>query len=356
MTTATTSVINALNPLRMINDFVKDVWTGSATDGAHRSLDPRRSGSRIMYCVLSLMLRYTARVWGPPSDVLLDRDSSGVQQREQTNSVADGITTRFATSLRSDLSLFSQRPMGSGQSNLSSTDGSVSKHERDRTSSSAVAVPRLSTELPKERRQAQSSLVLPILEPIFEIRPLDVIVGIISIFFQEQDEFGALPTFEETWKSYEDDKDRAGGARGYEDGENNSTKNSENVAQMACQMLHALDFATADVVVHCVKIIFEKAVKWDTSVTEAAEGRAQSTLRQQAQSAVNALITESAASVTKLGNDGTGKAQRQRHVDLSSIGQTAPNDPSAPLPGGASGINCHILSRLLAVLGLKVGF
>lgn len=244
VTDATSAVINALNPLRMINDFVKDVLIGGGSDGTQRSLDPRRSGGRVLFCHLPRVVRNVARVWGPSADI----------QSETENS------------------------------------GELSRGER-------ATPPRLSTELPRERRQAQRASVLSILEPIFELRPVNVVAAIIVIFYREQDEYGAL------LNAYDDAK----------------------LTRMACNLLHAMDYATPDVVISCVKTIFEKAVKWDGSSVEATEGRAQVALRQQAQSAIKGLVLKGFSSLAA--------------AEIASIGKMASNNYSSPLPGGATGID-----------------
>lgn len=277
MSTTTASMINALNPLRMINDFVKDVWIGSGVDNTHRSLDPRRSGARALFCLIPTVVRDVALVWGPSVEFQID--GSGVEDEVSAREGSSGFVS-------------SNAHIGG----FSGSDRNRARFER------VVGPPRLSAELPRERRQAQRASVLSILEPIFEIRPLDVVASTVSIFYEEQDEFGVLPSL------------------GTE---------KESPANMACQMLHALDSATSDVVVHCVKIIFEKAVKWENGSAEAIEGRLQATLQQQARSAVNGLLS--------VENDGV--ALSERSIDVSSIGKMAPNDHLSPLPGGSTGID-----------------
>lgn len=330
----TSSMMNALNPLRMINDFVKDVWTGSAADGTHRALDPRRSGARILFCLTPLILRHVARVWGPPSDFQLDASPTVLAQTENMSDdyAIMGMGNSSTSFAASGSHSFSRSSIGSGSgSGMPNFSAGVGHHGvaggRDR-STPLSSLPRLSTELPKERRQAQRSLVLSILEPMFEIRPLDVVAGIISIFYHEQDEFGALPSGDKQNGSETDTKS------GFTD----KKKNVGSVARMACHMLHALDSATVEVVVQCVKIIFEKAIKWDVSVAEAAEGRAQATLRQHAQSAISALVAESVASIGRTEPSNTDRSISAL-VDLSSVGKMAPNDHTAALPGGTNGVN-----------------
>lgn len=251
VTNATTAVISALNPLRMINDFVKDVIIGSGADPTSRLLDPRRSGARTLFCLLPNIVFNIANVWGPPTEVL-------------------------------------------------------SEEENDSLSPERIGPPRLSTDLPRERRQVQRAAVLSILEPIFELRPVDTVASIITLFYNEQDEFGAM----------------------------SNIKEDKGVARMACHMLHAIDFATPDVVVNCVKIIFEKAAKWDPESVEALEGRAQALLRQRASSTIQKLISSSSPLTSQ--------------VDVSNIGKMASNDHASPLPGGSTPID---LSQGLSLSG-----
>lgn len=243
VTNATSAVINALNPLRMINDFVKDVLIGGGSDGTHRILDPRRSGARVLFCHLPSIITNVARVWGPSPETQNEGETS-------------------------------------------------TEHLGER-----AGPPRLSTELPRERRQAQRASVISILEPIFELRPVDLVASIITMFYIEQDEFGALSDAIE----------------------------HDSLTKMACHMLHSMSTATPEAVTTCVKTIFEKAMKWDSAGPEAAEGRAQAMFRQQADSAIKGLISKGPGSMSP--------------ADIASIGKMAANHYSSPLPGGAAGID-----------------
>lgn len=238
VTNATSAVMSALNPLRMINDFVKDVLIGSGADISNRLLDPRRSAARLLFTALPNVILNIARVWGP-SD--------------------------------------SQKEVESRKDELEGT------------------APRLSTELPRERRQAQRASVVSILEVFFEVRPVDVIAGIVAIFYREQDEYGVLT----------------------------SSTEKESIARISCHMLHAMDFATPDAVVGCVKTLFEKASKWVDSSVEANEGRAQATLRQKALEEIDTIVSHVTTPI--------------ENIPILSIGKCAATDQNAPIPGGTFG-------------------
>eukprot|EP00178_Gracilaria_changii_P012262 TRINITY_DN346_c0_g1_i5.p1 TRINITY_DN346_c0_g1~~TRINITY_DN346_c0_g1_i5.p1 ORF type:complete len:1779 (-),score=222.83 TRINITY_DN346_c0_g1_i5:2761-8097(-) len=245
---ATTSMISAINPLRMINDFVKDVLSGSGSDGALRRYDPRRGAARVLFCILPSVIENIAVVWGPSKEA----------------QIVEGTRSRHHIS---------------NEDNLPPS--------------------RLSTELPRERRQAQRSAVLSLLEPIFELRSMDVIAAIISLFTKELDAVGLT----------EDSK-------------------SDDPARMAVHMLHALDYATPDVVVNGVKLIYEKAVHWEPRATEASEGRIQQAIRKKAMATVKKLIA----------NSSTGSVPIE---ELKSIGQNAPAGNASTLPGGSTGLDLN---------------
>lgn len=247
VTTATSSMISAINPLRMINDFVKDVLSGSGSDGMHRLFDPRRSAARILFCSLPNLIESVAKVWGPSKEA------------------------QVSESIRA-------------------------KHPSD---GHAIPPSRLSTELPRERRQAQRFAVLSLLEPIFELRSTDVIASVIALFVKEQDEVG-LPKDE----------------------------NLNSYAKMAVHMLHALDYATPDVVVNAVKFIYEKATRWDGASADASEGRLQQTFRKKSYAAIQKVIT----SVM------TGNYESE---ELKSIGQNAPASQSSAIAGGSTGLDLN---------------
>lgn len=246
VTNATSAVINALNPLRMINDFVKDVLTGGGSDSTHRLLDPRRSAARLLFIILPDIVMNIAYVWGPSSD-----------GRTRVEIESDGVHSS--------------------------------------------GLPRLSMELPRERRQAQRASVLSILEPIFEIRPADAIAGVVTILYKEQDEFGSL----------------------------DSVPEKDSVSRMACHMLHGMDFATPDVVVGCIRTIFDKANKWDNNSAEAKEGRAQSSLRRHSVEKLKTMVNQ---------------APFSKDIDVSMVGKCAANDFNSALPGGVTGIDLSLNS------------
>lgn len=238
---ATNAMINALNPLRMINDFVKDVLTGGGPNGAYRLLDPRRCAARLLVITLPSIVLQAAHVWGPTSEVHLVE----------------------------------------------------SENSADRSSIDGVEPPRLSTELPRERRQAQRSSVLSILEPLFELRPVDVIAAAIGIFCSEQDEYGTMPPKLE----------------------------GDAPSKTICHMLHAMDFATPEVVVTCVKLIFEKAAKWDAKSPDAVEGRGQASLRKETETFANSIVSQGFDTLDD-------KSQ--------AFGRMAPINNTSPLPGGVT--------------------
>lgn len=250
VTATTAAVMNAINPLRMINDFVKDVLGGSGSEGAQRLLDPRRSGARLLFCLFPALLKSIAYVWEPSEEI------------------------------------------------------DASEHIAPRTGSDAP--PRLSTELPRERRQAQRASVLAIVEPIYELRPTDVVSAIVALASEDQDEFGSI-------------KQGEGGVM---------------MSQTACDILQALDDVTPDAVLSATKTIFDKAVKWDSSNTEAKDGRVQASFRQKASNAVASIMRGGSASVSE--------------EDLKAIGRMAPGENSVSLPGGTSGLEL--------VQGLYTGF
>lgn len=241
---AATAMINAINPLRMINDFVKDVLSGTGSDSAQRVFDPRRSGARILFCLLPSILKHLGQVWGPLAE----------------SSVID---------------------IGFSGASLRMDDGSPL---------------RLSTELPKERRQAQRASVIAVLEPVFELRQTDVVASVIALFAAEQENFGAM-----------------------------NEENIESSAKVACQILHALEEATPDVIVACTGWIFEKSARWDASRVDAKEGRSQLMLREKARDVISRI--------TEIGT---------RNLDaneIKTIGQVAPGEVGSVLPGGTVGLD-----------------
>lgn len=247
VTATTTAMINAINPLRMINDFVKDVLSGTGSEGAHRLLDPRRSGARILFSLLPGIVENIAKVWGP---------------------LAEGNYVEAS---------------------------SVARVSPVRDS----GAPRLSTELPRERRQAQRASVIAILEPIFELRPTDVVASVIALFCSEQNDVGVI-------------------------GEERSTGCS---SRMACQMLHAMDDVSPDIVISSVKSVFESAVKWDPTSADAKEGKSQASLRQRALQVVRNLVR---SNICDIGDD-----------DIKAIGRLVPGETGSALPGGTIGLELN---------------
>lgn len=244
-TNVTAAMINAINPLRMINDFVKDVLSGSGSDGSHKFFDPRRSAARVLFSLLPEIVENCALVWGPsPGAHILDK-RPGTQHASNSNNIP----------------------------------------------------PRLSTELPRERRQAQRTSVLSVLEPIFQLRPTDVIASIIALFGRDQDDCGTMS-------------------------ENQTSVSSWKVASY---MLHALDSATPAVIVSAVKSIIEKSMKWDRTSNEASEGRAQAVLRAKARVAVQKLLSSGLEELS----DG----------DMKIVGRIAPGEASSSLAGGTNGLD-----------------
>ncbi|CAN8076930.1 unnamed protein product [Agarophyton chilense] len=246
--TTTSSMMSAINPLRMINDFVKDVLSGSGSDGVLRLYDPRRSAARVLFCILPNLIGSIAIVWGPSKEAQL-------------------------------------------------IEGIRSKHHI--TNDDALPPSRLSTELPRERRQAQRSAVLSLLEPVFELRSMDVIAAVIALFTKDVDDLSLAP------KSKKDDP-----------------------TCMAVHMLHALDYATPEVVANGVKVIYEKAVHWENGAVDASEGRIQHTIRNKAAATIQKLVTNGAKEVLL-------------PEELGSIGQNAPAGQASTIPGGSVGLDLN---------------
>ncbi|KAI0563267.1 Dopey protein [Gracilaria domingensis] len=245
---ATTSMISAMNPLRMINDFVKDVLSGSGSDGTLRLYDPRRGAARLLFCILPGLVENIAIVWGPSKEAQM-------------------------------------------------VEGTRSKHHI--ANEDALPPSRLSTELPRERRQAQRSAVLSVLEPIFELRSMDVIAAVIALFTRELDEVGLT-----------------------------REAKANDPSKMAVHMLHAMDYATPDVVVNGVKSIYEKAVHWGAGSVDASEGRVQQAIRNKSLTAVKKLIA-------------SGSTEKLIAEELKSIGQNAPAGQASTLPGGSTGLDLN---------------
>lgn len=195
---ATVSMMNAINsPFRMFNDFVKDVFTGATQDGLAHLVDPRRSAARALHMHLPPLVRAVAQTWGPQKDPVTIADLRASTQRGRVDGRRE------------------QPPRG-------------------------LPEPRLSRELPRERRQAQRDAVLSVIEPLFASRPTDVVASIVTLFC------GPTP---------------------------GNSKRSGTVQTMAVDMLHAVDLATPDVVVSCAAEVLDLAMKWDQKSVLAEDGK-----------------------------------------------------------------------------------
>lgn len=236
-------MMEAINPMRMI-DFVKDKLSGQGSENVHRMLDPRRSGARILFCLLPRIMENLAAVWGPGSDTIMNQNAAD----------------------------------------------SMFVHLREK------GPPRLSTELPRERRQAQRASILSIVEPIFQLRPTDVIASVIALFSCSQSDFGTLSEREST----------------------------SSIPAMACQVLHAVDNASVAVVISSVKTIFESAVKWDSSSLDAQGGKTQAAFRQKARQILRLFV-----------DSGSSKISEE---DIRDIGRLSPVETDSSIPGGLSGL------------------
>lgn len=196
----TASMMSAMNnPFRMLNDFVSNVFTGSGTDGLSRNMDPRRSAARALFMHLPALVEAIVQTWGPQSD------------------------SSIATSVGSGIG---RRPSTTGKPPLSDP-----------------ATPRLSRELPRERRQAQRSAVLSVVAPLFESRPTDVVAGIVAMFC----------------------------------GSNHQHPKSglRALRSMSIDMLRAVPMATPELVVTCASELLQLAMKWSNVSTIAEDGKLQ---------------------------------------------------------------------------------
>jgi Dopey, N-terminal len=215
---ATMSMMSAINsPFRMLNDFVKDVFTGSASDGLAQFADPRRNAARVLYMHLPALIYAVVQTWGPQKDLSLAPTRSESQLNRTT---------------------------------------AVTLIESSRVSRNAP-IPRLSRELPRERRRAQREAVLGVVEPLFASRPTDVIAAIVTLFCGSNDVL---------------------------DGD------SACLRSRAIDMLRALDLATPEIVVSCAAEILELAMKWDLKSVSAEEGRVHMERRFAATKAVANLV------------------------------------------------------------------
>lgn len=252
--TATMSVMNAFNsPFRMFNDFVKDVFTGSAAESLAHLTDPRRNAARALYMHLPSLVRAVVRTWGPqaePGQIL--SNFGRLPSRRNTLSPTDNVQ-------------LSRSPL----------------------------VPRLSQELPRERRHAQRDAVLAVVEPLFATRPTDVVAAIATLFCGPADAKDVDGTCERT---------------------------------MAIDMLQSIDLATPEIVVSCAGEVLELAMKWDMKSNMAEEGRRQMEQRAAAVQAVTSLVSVGVS-------DGLGE------VDALRKGSTTTERASAETVGGDRAAN-----------------
>lgn len=251
-------VINAMNPLRML-DFVKDVFTGTATFGGQRNMDPRRSAARILFWFLGSIVRGVAEVWGPNADV----HGSVSSRTDRDNS------------------------MNRGTSLLSPVKGNA---------------PRLSKDLPRERRHAQRIAVLSVVEPLFQLRPIDVIAAVVALFKPKYDDGGAIYEFE------------SGNA----------------LPVLAVRVIHAIETSSPEIIISSVSVILDQALKWDAKGLAAADGRENSHVRETARVAVKGLVEP---------------ASKDQPIDLSPVGQIT----SSALAGGLDSVIAENASGMYSV-------
>lgn len=136
------AMMTAMNPLRMINDFVKDVFTGTGSNSQDGPHDPRRDAARSVFAHLPAIVRAIVQTWGPATEGTAAPDS---HQLEAGNEMHTTIA---------------RPPLAS----------------------------RLSHELPRERRKAQRRAVLAVAEPLFGHRPIDVLAAIVTLFREPTEE------------------------------------------------------------------------------------------------------------------------------------------------------------------------
>ncbi len=237
-------MMNAINPLRML-DFMKDVFSGAHSDATQRRVDPRRAAARVLFWFLSLIVGGAVEVWGPKAD---DEER--------------GISRTGSHWM----------PAGDAHS------------------------PRLSKDLPRERRHAQRLAVLSVVEPIYHLRPTDVIASIIAQFVPNYDEGGIF---------FEDEQ-------------------SKSLSRTAVNIVHAIEITTPDVIMASVVAIAEQAMKWDTKGLAAADGKHHAQVRKVAYQSVKRLM-------------GHDEESDQEH-DLSSVGQVSFRDGSSTIAGGSEGL------------------
>lgn len=266
--TATMSVMNAINsPFRMLNDFVKDVFTGASVEGLAHLTDPRRNAARALYMHLPSLIHAVVRTWGPQTDP------------GQGFAISGRLTSRRSASSATDNVHSSRSPL----------------------------VPRLSQELPRERRHAQRDAVLAVVEPLFATRPTDVVAAIATLFCGSADA-----------KDVDGTGERA----------------------MAIDMLQSIDLATPDVVVSCAGEVLEQAMKWDVKTSMAEEGRRQMEQRSAAVQAVTSLVSNGVS-------DGLGEVEALRK------GSTTGERSSAETVGGGRA-NTDSVSSISTLSGISL--
>jgi Dopey, N-terminal len=258
MTGATGSgiMMASMNPLRMLNDFVKDVFMGPSFEVSTRLLDPRREAARCLFLHLPAILSAAVYTWGHSDLSNVFKVDAGRYPRAQT------VNHRMPLS------------------------------------------PRLSRELPRERRQAQRAAVLAVVEPIFSDRPTDVIASIVSLFCLQSEIASSMDTLD--------------------------LSAIEARRAMAVDMLHAIDKATPEVVVSCCHVLLDIAMKWDPLSPIAEDGKLQKNRKQAAEGAVMELFQ---------GGVETG----MRH--LGNVSGGGPQKIASPiLPGAAfeTDVNGHM--------------
>lgn len=139
------SMITAMNPLRMLNDFVKDVFAGSSTESMGIDADPQEKALRLLLLHLSSLVRAVVPFWEAAS-------------------------------------VF--RPLPDDSANNS-----------DYTRSDSLELPRLSEELPRERNHARKTAVLDVLRHLARYAPTDLMTEISVMFANSgKDKVHAEPT------------------------------------------------------------------------------------------------------------------------------------------------------------------
>jgi hypothetical protein len=251
----------SMNPLRMLNDFVKDVFMGANFEVSTRLLDPRRDAARCLFLHLPAMMSAIVHSWGH-------------------SDMSDGFKVDSSSYPRV-LAINHRMPLS----------------------------PRLSRELPRERRQAQRAAVLAIVEPIFCDRPTDVIASIVSMFCMQSEMASSIDTMD--------------------------LPVIEARRAMAVDMLHAIDKATPEVVVSCCHVLLNIAMKWDPLSPIAEDGRLQENRKQAAEKAILELFQDGVeAGMTHLGDVSGGGPQRVAGPTLP--GASSETDVNGPMNTGTN--------------------